>query len=431
MNLIVDIHLHSHYARATSPHMNLPLLQRWGKQKGITVLGTGDFTHPSWFAHLQSHLEPAEPGLFKLKAERNSHEEQHLPTHLRERTCRFVLTVEVSCIYSRHGKVRKIHVVIMVPSFKAAQSLNKQLSRIGNLAADGRPILGLDCQELLKMTLSADPHALFVPAHIWTPWFGLFGSQSGFDSLAEAFGELKSEITTAETGLSSDPAMNWRCSDLDQVTLISNSDAHSPTKLGREANVLDCALKYTDIYAALKTGDKRFVGTIEFYPEEGKYHYDGHRQCNVCFSPVQSNAHHNICPVCHRPLVLGVDNRVETLADRPESYQPHRPRRKQVEYIVPLPEILAQVLQVKSPQSKTVSKLYERLCFTFGDEFSLLRTVELSELKRAGFGEVAHAIDNMRQGKVKRSPGYDGVFGTITVIEPQRQAVAEQLSLGL
>lgn len=430
MELILDVHIHSHYSRATSKEMNIAALHRWGKQKGLTVMGTGDFTHPEWFAELQEKLEPAEDGLFTLKPEFSKEQEQYLPSNIRSKPIRFLLTVEISNIYSKNGKVRKLHNLVIVPSFQAASKLNARLSQIGNLASDGRPILGLDSKELLKITLDTDPDALFVPAHIWTPWFGMFGSQSGFDAVEEAFEELSPHIRAIETGLSSDPYMNWRVGDLDSVTMISNSDAHSPGKLGREANIVNCELTYRQLIDAIKTGDERFVGTIEFYPEEGKYHYDGHRSCNVRLSPSEAKKLGNICPVCGKPLVLGVEHRVEDIATRPAEFIPKGTRRKTVEYIVPLPEILMQIYGVKSEHTRPVQQAYQNLSARLGDEFSILRAVELPAIRDAGFPDVATAIGNMRSGKVTREPGYDGVFGTIKVItQDEMQGAQGQLSL--
>lgn len=407
--------------------MNISSLYRWGKKKGINIIGTGDFTHPAWFAELQEKLEPAEPGLFKLKDEYAREHDEQLPSNLREKLIRFVLSVEISNIYSKREKVRKVHNLVIVPSFSIASKINAQLSRIGNLTADGRPILGLDSKELLKITLESDPETVFIPAHAWTPWFGIYGSKSGFDSLEEAFEELTPHVHAIETGLSSDPFMNWRLSQLENITLISNSDAHSPAKLGREANIIESDLNYKDILGAIMTNDDRFVGTIEFFPEEGKYHYDGHRACGVRYSPEASQKLHNICPICGRPLTLGVDHRISKLADRPVGYQPKN--MKKVEYIIPLVEIIAQISNVKSVNSKTVKNLYEQICLKVDDEFSVLRTVPVSQIYDQGFSQLAVAIEQMRIGNVKREPGYDGLYGEIRVNIPTESQPFEQLNL--
>jgi len=412
MNRIIDLHIHSHYSRATSKNCTIEGLYQWGKIKGIDIMGTGDFTHPKWSAELQEKLEPAEPGLFRVKPDIGREIDKKLPASVRERQVRFMLSVEISNIYSKGGKVRKLHNLVIMPSFAAATAFNEQLGRIGNLKADGRPILGLDSKELLRLALAAEENTLFIPAHIWTPWFGLFGSKSGFDSLAEAFEELSPHVKAAETGLSSDPYMNWRVSQLDGITMVSNSDAHSPEKLGREANIVDTTLDYFDIREGIMTGDRRFVGTIEFFPQEGKYHYDGHRLCNVRFSPKETKAHGGVCPVCHQPLVVGVEYRVEELADRPETEQP---KKKSVEYIIPLVEMIAEVKDVKSTSSRKVKEEYMNLIAALGDEFSLLRHVPLEAIKAAGFSEVAEAISRMRAGNVVIEPGYDGVYGVVKV----------------
>ena len=307
MKFAADFHIHSRYSRATSPSINLPNLDSWAKIKGIKVLGTGDFTHPGWFDEIKKELEPAESGLFKLKKQ--------------DSKTRFILTSEISCIYSQGGRVRKIHIIVFAPSFKAVEKINLKLGEIGNLKSDGRPILGLNAKELVKIVLEADENCMVVPAHAWTPWFSVFGSKSGFDSLEECFGEYTKYIYAIETGLSSDPAMNWRLSQLDKITLISNSDSHSLAKIGREANVFDTELDYDAITEIIKNHDnKKFLYTIEFFPEEGKYHYDGHRDCNLSLKPEQSKKYNNICPRCGKPLVIGVLNRVEELADRPEGF---------------------------------------------------------------------------------------------------------------
>jgi uncharacterized protein (TIGR00375 family) len=414
MQHIVDIHIHSHYSRATSKDMNISSLYTWGKKKGITVMGTGDFTHPAWFAELQEKMEPAEKGLYILKKEHTEVEEKSLPEQLRSRSMRFLLTVEISTIYSKGGKVRKLHSVIVASSFEAAAKISQKLSRIGNLQADGRPILGLDTKELLKICLDVDPESFFVPAHIWTPWFGMFGSKSGFDSVEETFEELAPYVTAIETGLSSDPFMNWRVSHLEGRSILSNSDAHSVRKLGREANMMECELSYDDIVGGMRTNDERLVGTIEFYPEEGKYHLDGHTNCKFCATPQESRELNYLCPVCEKPLVLGVEHRVEALADRPIDFKPQK--MKKVEYIVPLEEIIMQIKDVKS-STQAVKKEYETLLRQFGDEFSILRTIPTDEMKRAGFVSIANAVSKMRSGDVVRIPGYDGTYGVIKVVD--------------
>lgn len=429
MELIVDLHIHSHYSRATSKQCNFEQLYYWGKLKGINIIGTGDFTHPEWFAEMRDRLEPAEAGLFRLKAEFADEIDRRLPASVRGNLLRFVPTAEISTIYSKGGKVRKLHQLLIVPSFEEVSAINARLERIGNLKADGRPILGLDSKELLRILLETAPEGMFIPAHIWTPWFGMFGSKSGFDSVVEAYEELTLHIRAIETGLSSDPDMNWRVRDLDGLAITSNSDAHSPQKLGREATVLNCDLSYNDLAGAIKTNDARLVGTIEFFPEEGMYHYDGHRACGVRFSPAETKAHGGTCPKCGKPLVVGVEYRVDELAQRPLGYQP--PNAKQVEHIVPLPEIVAELKGVKSVASKAVEAECERLYHALGDEFSILRKLSTDQIKAAGFDLLALAIKRMRTKDVVLEPGYDGVYGTIKVFKSNddRQATLDQLAL--
>jgi uncharacterized protein (TIGR00375 family) len=408
--------------------MDLPHMYQWGKLKGINVLGTGDFTHPEWFDHLQKQLEPAEPGLYRLKPEISQELDAEMPASYRDNQQRFILTVEISGIYSRGDQVRKLHNLVIVPDFTTAAKINNQLDEIGNLQADGRPILGLDSVELLKIVLEAHPQAMLIPAHIWTPWFAMFGSKSGFDSIQAAFGDLAKEITAVETGLSSDPYMNWRLSALDGLTLVSNSDAHSPYKLGREANILDCALSYKQIIQAIRSNDQRFQGTIEFFPQEGKYHYDGHRKCHVCFSPQETKDHDGLCPQCGKPLVLGVDYRVDQLADRPPNYKPKK--HKRVEYIIPLPEIIAEVEGVKGTRTKTVQRRYRPLLAELGAEFEILRTVPITDIGQAGFPVVAEAIRRMRAEEVYIKPGYDGVYGHITAFKDEDEVKQYKGQLG-
>ncbi|HUC90385.1 MAG TPA: endonuclease Q family protein [Patescibacteria group bacterium] len=426
---VVDLHIHSHYSRATSMDCNFEGLYRWGKLKGIHIIGTGDFTHPGWFEEMREKLEPAEGGLFKLKDDLAAPIDQSLPPSVRDASIRFIPTVEIATIYSKGGKVRKLHQVVVMPGFEGVSELNARLERIGNLKADGRPILGLDSKELLRHVLESDPRGMYIPAHIWTPWFGLFGSKSGFDSIEECYEDLSPQIRAIETGLSSDPGMNWRVADLDNVAVISNSDAHSPQKLGREATVINAELSYEDIIGAIKTNDQRLKGTIEFFPEEGKYHADGHRLCNIRFSPEETKAHNGICPVCGKPLVVGVDYRVEELATRTADFKPNN--SKQVEYIIPLAEILAELRGVKSTSSKAVQATYHEVIERLGDEFSVLRNVPTNDIEAAGFPLLALAIARLRAGDVVREPGYDGVFGTIKIFKgvDERQSAISQLSL--
>jgi DNA helicase-2/ATP-dependent DNA helicase PcrA len=415
MELIVDLHIHSHFSRATGKEATIEGIYRWGKIKGINIIGTGDFTHPAWFAEMREKLEPAEGGLYKLKDNIAREIDKNLPSSVSNNLMRYIPTVEISNIYSKNQKVRKLHNLIIAPSFEAVTTLNSRLERIGNLKADGRPILGLDSKELLKISLETDPDNLFIPAHVWTPWFGMFGSKSGFDTIQEAFEELTPHIVAIETGLSSDPFMNWRLSQLHNLTIISNSDAHSPQKLGREATIVDSQLSYEDILGAIRTNDTRLIGTIEFFPEEGKYHYDGHRACNIRLTPQQTKAVNKICPVCNRPLTVGVDYRVEELADHPHGFKPYN--HKIVEYIIPLPEIVAELNGIKSTTSKKVIEEYNKAIVSLGSEFNILRKLETDNIKNAGFALLAQAIQKMRAKDVHLEPGYDGVYGTVRLIQ--------------
>ncbi len=428
--LIVDLHIHSHHSRATSKDCTFEGLYRWGKLKGINIIGTGDFTHPGWFLEMRDKLLPAEGGLFKLRDDLAAEIDKSLPPSVRDAIIRFVPTVEIATIYSKGGKVRKLHQLIVMPTFQGVSELNARLERIGNLKADGRPILGLDSKELLRHTLQSDPNALYIPAHIWTPWFGMFGSKSGFDSIEETYEELTPEIRAIETGLSSDPGMNWRVKNLDGVAIISNSDAHSPQKLGREATVVNVGEpSYEGVMGAIKTNDSRLIGTIEFFPEEGKYHYDGHRLCNVRYTPAETNARGGICPICTKPLVVGVENRLQVLASRPVDYK--KPGAKRVEYIIPLAEILAELAGVKSTSGKAVQAQYHEVLDRLGDEFSVLRSVPVETIEAVGFPLLALAIRRLRAGDVVREPGYDGVYGTIKVFKDaaERHETLNQLSL--
>ena len=446
MDLIVDLHIHSHYSRATSRDSTLEGLYRWGKIKGINIIGTGDFTHPLWFAELKEKLEPAEPGLFRLREDIAHSIDKTLSESVRHNLMRFILTVEISTIYSKTGKVRKLHNLVIAPSFETVANINSQLERIGNLKADGRPILGMDSKRLLHITLDTDRQALFIPAHIWTPWFAMFGSKSGFNSITEAFEELAPEIKAIETGLSSDPFMNWRLDELQNVSIISNSDAHSPQKLGREATIVRIGkegfmdsrlrgndesienLSYNSIIDAIRTNDERLIGTIEFFPQEGKYHFDGHRACNVKFTPRETKEQGGICPVCHNPLTIGVDYRVSEIADHEEGYKSKN--HKTVEYIIPLTEILSEMHGVKSP-SKKVWADFDRMIAGIGNEFDILRKIPVSEISSQGFSELAKVIDRMRKGDVIIEPGYDGVYGVIKLFanDGERKKLGDQISM--
>ncbi|MBA4366558.1 MAG: DNA helicase [Desulfobacterium sp.] len=416
MKFIADLHIHSKYSRATAKNLDLENVYIAAQKKGITVVGTGDFTHPQWFSELKEKLIPAEPGLFQLKDEIAKKCDQEVPDSCKA-PVRFLLESEISNIYKKNGKTRKNHNLVYFPNFEKAVIFNHKLDRIGNIQSDGRPILGIDSKHLLEIMLEITEEAYLVPAHIWTPWFSLLGSKSGFDSIEECFEELSPYIFAAETGLSSDPSMNRRVSNLDRITLISNSDAHSPMKLGREANLFDTGLDYYSIKKAMESGDsEQFLGTFEFYPEEGKYHLDGHRKCNVRFRPEESKKHNGICPVCGKPLTLGVLYRVEALADRKEGYvsSKHHPYYN----IVPLQEILSELFKMGT-QSKKVKYSYEMIIQKLGSEFDILHNVPLDQIESAGVSNLRKAIQKLREGKITLFPGYDGEFGKIQIFSAE------------
>ncbi len=407
MRFIADFHLHSKYSRATSKDMEVETLARWAKKKGIALLGTGDFTHPTYFAELQSKLVSSGDGLFQLKKG--------------DEGVRFILTTEVSNIYSQGGKVRRIHNLLFAPSFEVAEAIRSKLGHFGKLSSDGRPIFRFSAKELLKMILDISEDCLLVPAHAWTPWFSIFGAHSGFDSIEECFGEMSSHIFAIETGLSSDPEMNWRLSALDPITLISNSDAHSPNRLGREANGFDCELSYQEVIDTLRKKDrKRLLFTIEFFPEEGKYHYDGHRQCGVIFSPSETKFHQYLCPRCQKKLTVGVMHRVEELSDRPPGFVPKNAIPSI--HLIPLEEIIAEGLGVRIG-TKAVDSEYERLIQRGGSEFYILLEANLEELTSFVPKNILEGIIRMRQGKVSIVPGHDGVYGRINLF-PEKQAAS-------
>jgi uncharacterized protein (TIGR00375 family) len=403
--LIADLHIHSRYSRGCSRDLSTETLWRWSQLKGIDVVGTGDFTHPGWIAELQEKLEPDGDGLLRLREE--------VPRPEVYESCRsevrFLPTAEISCIYRRHDRTRKVHLVLLAPDLPTVVRINAALSAIGNLASDGRPILGLDAYRLLEIMLSISPEIQVIPAHAWTPHFSVFGAFSGFDSLEECFGDLTPHIRAIETGLSSDPAMNRMLPALDSIQLISSSDAHSPAKLGREATLFDTRRSYAAIIAALATGDG-LAGTIEFFPQEGKYYLDGHRNCGICLQPEQTRSHGGRCPACGGKLTVGVLHRVEelarrTVAEQPDGFPPF-------ESLVPLVELISSVAGFGAA-SKRVQSIYHGLLERVGSEFHILREAPEGDIARASSQAVATAIVNMRRGVVRITPGYDGVFGRI------------------
>ncbi|PZF97298.1 UvrD-helicase domain-containing protein [Micromonospora deserti] len=415
---VADLHIHSKYSRACSRDLTLPNLAWWARRKGIALLGTGDFTHPAWYDHLRETLHPAEPGLYRLSREAERDIARRLPPRLaggaEADPVRFMLSVEISTIYKRDDRTRKVHHLIYLPDLDAVARFNTALGRIGNLGSDGRPILGLDSRDLLEITLEASPDGYLVPAHIWTPWFSALGSKSGFDAIADCYADLAEHIFAVETGLSSDPGMNWRVASLDRYQLVSNSDAHSPPALGREATVLTTGRDYFAVRDALRTGDG-LAGTIEFFPEEGKYHADGHRLCGVTWPPERTREAGGRCPECGKPLTVGVLSRVEELADRPEGHRPAHART--VTHLVPLAEILGEIHKVGARSKKVEGKLNDLLA-ALGPELEILTGAPLDEIGRAGGELLAEGIGRLRRGEVRRVPGYDGEYGVITLFDP-------------
>lgn len=407
MEFIADFHIHSKYSRATSRDMDVKHLTEWAKLKGITLIGTGDFTHHLWLEELKHHLEELGNGLFKYQ------------------DIYFILTTEISSIYSKKGRTYRIHNMVFSPSFKTTDKINETLGRYGNLASDGRPILGMDAADLARIIFDIDENCMVVPGHIWTPWFSLFGSMSGFDKIQDCFEDQTPKIFALETGLSSDPGMNWRLSALDRFSLISNSDSHSPSKIGREANVFDCELNYKTIRDILKTKDKkRFLYTIEFFPEEGKYHFDGHRLCGIRLSPKETRKYNGKCPKCGKPVTVGVMNRVEQLADRPEGFVPSNA----IAYknLIPLDEIIADAKGL-GKSSVAVDREYRAAVAKFGTEFDILLKSSKEDLLKGLPARVTEGVLRVREGKVHIKAGFDGEYGTISIFgENEKQDKTEQ-----
>src|SRR5215475_13114151 len=419
-----DLHIHSKFSRACSKDCDIEHLSWWALRKGLRLLGTGDFTHPAWAAELRETLAEAEPGLFRIRPDLEKRLLRDTPASCAG-PVRFMLSVEISTIYRRDDRTRKVHHLLYAPSFEAAGRITEALARIGNLASDGRPILGLDSRDLLDITLSAGPGCFLVPAHVWTPWFAVLGSKSGFDAVRECYADLADHIFAVETGLSSDPPMNWACSSLDEYRLVSNSDAHSPPMLGREATVFDADVDYFAIEKSLRTGSG-FGGTVEFFPEEGKYHFDGHRACGVRTAPEETRAAGGKCPVCGKTPTIGVQHRVDALADRPEGYRPDGAAG--FASFVQLPEILGEIAGV-GPKSKSVTAQVTTMVERFGPELSILGDVPLDDLAAGAPSIVAEAIGRLRRGEVHREAGYDGVYGIIRLFDPVELAGAALFDL--
>ncbi len=419
MKFIADFHVHSKYSRATSKDMDVESMAKWAGLKGVNLLGTGDFTHPFYFAGLKQKLERLGNGLFTLKKEYRQNAQQG--------NVHFMLTTEVSNMYQQGGGSRRIHTMIFAPDFKVVEKINSELSELGKLSSDGRPIFGFSAKELVEIITDVSDECFLVPAHAWTPWFSIFGANSGFDSIEECFEEQSKHISCIETGLSSDPQMNWRLSALDKICLISDSDAHSPNRIGREANVFDCDMDYKEIIKAIKNKDKdKFLFTIEFFPEEGKYHFDGHRNCEILFSPAESRKTKNICPVCGRKLTIGVMHRVEALADRPEGFVPEN--AIPYKHLIPLMEIVAEALG-QGVETKGVENEYLKLVSTYGSEFRILLDLSLEELEKSTPPKILEGIKRVREGNLQIIPGHDGVYGKIQIFGEKEKEETKQLGL--
>ncbi len=414
MKYVADLHLHSRYSRACSRDLELPNIQAACLQKGIDIIGSADFTHPAWFGNLHNQLaEDGSSGLYYLKA---------APTKVR-----WLLSTELSLVYKDKGKTRRIHLVVHAPNLQAVKELNDFLDGKYNIRSDGRPILGIKAPDLVKLCLSINPRFLIYPAHIWTPWFSVFGSKSGFDTLEECFDEQTENIYAFETGLSSDPAMNWRVSQLDKLLMLSNSDAHSCHNLAREANILDLdELSYDRFYNLLKNNQKSLVKTIEFYPEEGMYHWDGHRACNFSCPPEQSKKLKNICPVCGKPLIIGVENRVEELADREIGFKPVG--ASDYVKLVELDKIIADSLDIKTRSSTKVQAFYNKLINELGSELKILLEIDIKEIERVAGGQIALGVARVRRGELEVVPGFDGQYGVVKIFT-QKEREARQRKL--
>jgi len=425
MKQVLDLHIHSRYARACSPRLTLSNISQTGLIKGVDIIATGDFTYPAWFKSIQEELEETwlGSGLYRLKGSDDS-------------STKFILGTELALIYKDGDKTRRIHLVVHAPNLEAVAELNRQLDKRFNIRSDGRPILGINAPDLVKLLLKIDSRFLIYPAHIWTPWFAVFGSKSGFDSLEECFKDQTDHIYAFETGLSSDPEMNWRLSALDNLTMLSSSDAHSLNNIGREANVMELSARpsYDDIYRiikehlrlapdVIKTGNIGLRETLEFYPEEGRYHLDGHRDCGFSCLPEESRRLHNICPVCHKPLVIGVLNRVEELADRPVGYRPKN--AVGFKKLVELDKIIAEGLRLKGRQSQAVQKVYRRLIAVFGNELKILLEADLKMIANESSPLIAEGIRRVRLGELLINPGFDGEYGRVAVFS-ESDKVLEQ-----
>jgi uncharacterized protein (TIGR00375 family) len=415
MKFLADLHLHSRYSRATSAAMTQPSMAAWAKIKGLSLIGTTDFTHPEWRRRLRTGMEPAGNGFFQLKRRMRPEDPGLRDFSPAAGEVQFLLSSEMSFVYAKKGKTRKIHLLVLVGRWASAEKMIRRLARKGNLSADGRPVFGMDAADFLRLAADVDPDCLVIPAHIWTPWFSLFGSRSGFDSVEECFEEMSPFIAALETGLSSDPAMSRRVSALDRFALISNSDAHSPIHMGREASAFDTEFSFQGLREALRLNTRdKFLYTVEFFPEEGKYYADGHRKCGFVVPPGPALRRGQVCPVCSKPFAAGVRHRIEDLADRPSPRAGNGgiPSR----HLIPLREIIAAACG-RGPAGKTVSETYFRFIRAFGDEHSILTGIPVGELRRLPPPRVALGIDRVRRGRVLISPGYDGIYGRVRLFD--------------
>ena len=416
MRLVADLHIHSRFSRSCSQKLTLPNIAKWCAIKGINLVSTGDFCHPAWFKEISEQLVEDGEGLLGLKDGSSR--------------VKFILGNEVSCIYKDKDKVRRVHLCLFFPTLANVAEFNNRLEAKGcNIRSDGRPILGLPAKEVLKTMLDINPAAMMIPAHAWTPWFAVFGSKSGFDSLEECFEELTPEIFAIETGLSSVPSMNWRLRALDKITLVSNSDAHSLSNLGREANILEMSeFSYKELREIFKNKDrKKFIKTLEFYPEEGMYHYDGHRTCGVVLMPPETKKHNLICPSCRKPLTIGVLHRVSSLADRPENFAP--PDAIPFNHIVGLDKIIAEALGVKSRSNPSVQRTYEKLIAAGGNELKILLDIDYADLIKFAPDKVVEGIRRVRENQVKLEAGFDGQYGKVIIFSPKEKDQARQKKL--
>jgi len=448
MEQIADLHIHSKYSRACSRDLNLENIDRTCCTKGIDIIATGDFTFPDWFEGIKNELTPYKnlsviPAQAGIPVNSNKNQDSRLRgndrkgsdsalyilKNAKDEKVKFILSTELALIYKKNDRCRRIHIVVMAPNIESVQELNNYLDKKYNIRSDGRPILGMSAEELVKLCLSIHPKFLIYPAHIWTPWFAVFGSKSGFDSMEECFGEYTKDIYAYETGLSSDPEMNWRVSALDKLTLLSNSDAHSLPNLAREANVFDLKnITYDEIYEVIKYKNTKiqkykngsFLNyTIEFYPEEGMYHFDGHRDCGISFEPTETKKHKGICPVCKKPLVIGVMNRVEELADRGASIKPEG--ASDFRKLVELDKIIAESLGIKARSSKKVQLEYNNLINNLGSELNILLKKDLEDIKKVTTPEIAEGIRRVRNGELNIKPGFDGQYGEIKIFKDEEK----------